>query len=172
VLLLDEPTNDLDIQTLSVLEEFLDHFKGCLVVASHDRYFLDRTVDFLVSFEPGGVVSGRYPGPFSVYQSLREGEGKARKEGKGTEKEGKEGGRGQTAEARALRKLTWKEQREMEELERRIHALEEQVTALHRDIDASSEDYVRLQELAERLAAAETELDESMERWLGLAEDS
>ncbi len=60
----------------------------------------------------------------------------------------------------------------MEELERRIHALEEQVTALHRDIDASREDYVRLQELAERLAAAEAELDESMERWLGLAEDS
>lgn len=172
VLLLDEPTNDLDIQTLSVLEEFLDHFKGCLVVASHDRYFLDRTVDFLVSFGPGGALSGRYPGPFSVYQSLREGEGKARKEGKGAEKEGKEGGRGQTAEMRALRKRTWKEQREMEELERRIPALEEQVTALHRDIDASSEDYVRLQELAERLAAAEAELDESMERWLGLAEDS
>ena len=89
MLLLDEPTNDLDIQTLTVLEEFLDHFKGCLVVASHDRYFLDRTVDFLVSFEPGGVVSGRYPAPFSVYQSIREAEGKEGKEGKGRERRGR-----------------------------------------------------------------------------------
>jgi ATP-binding cassette subfamily F protein uup len=171
VLLLDEPTNDLDIQTLAVLEEFLDHFKGCLVVASHDRYFLDRTVDFLVSFEPGGAVSGRYPGPFSVYQSLREGEGKVgkgRKEGKGegNGKEGNEGRSGQATEAGTQRKLTWKEQRELEGLEARIHALEEQVTALHGEIDASSGDYVRLQELAERLAAAEEELDEAMGRWL------
>ncbi len=93
VLLLDEPTNDLDIQTLTVLEEFLDHFKGCLVVASHDRYFLDRSVDFLVSFEPGGVVSGRYPAPFSVYQDIREArwmkgkKGKKRKGGKGRERQ-------------------------------------------------------------------------------------
>ncbi len=170
VLLLDEPTNDLDIQTLSVLEEFLDHFRGCLVVASHDRYFLDRTVDFLVSFEPGGVVSGRYPGPFSVYQEIRAREmeeGKERKEGK----RGKEV-RGRGSEGQVERKMTWKEQRALEELEARIAGLESQVTMLHAEIDASSGDYVRLQELAERLTAAEMELDASMDRWLELAEDS
>jgi ATP-binding cassette subfamily F protein uup len=177
VLLLDEPTNDLDIQTLTVLEEFLDHFKGCLVVASHDRYFLDRTVDFLVSFEPGGVVSGRYPAPFSVYQSIREEEGRERKggkEGKG-ERSGKEGNderRGKATGVAAPRKLSWKEQRTMEELEARIAELEGQVAALHGEIDASSEDYVQLQALAERLAATEGELDGTMGRWLELVEET
>jgi len=164
VLLLDEPTNDLDIQTLSVLEEFLDHFKGCLVVASHDRYFLDRTVDFLVSFEPGGAVSGRYPAPFSVYQEIRARETEEGKEGK----EGKRGkeGKSRGSEGQVERKMTWKEQRALEELEERIAGLEAQVTTLHAEIDASSGDYVSLQELAERLAAAEGELDEAMGRWL------
>ena len=167
VLLLDEPTNDLDIQTLSVLEEFLDHFKGCLVVASHDRYFLDRTVDFLVSFEPGGAVSGRYPAPFSVYQDIRAREtedGKDRQEGKS----GKEV-RGRGSQGQVERKMTWKEQRELQELEARIAGLEAQVATLHAEIDASSGDYVRLQELAQRLAGAEGELDEAMARWLALA---
>jgi ATP-binding cassette subfamily F protein uup len=177
VLLLDEPTNDLDIQTLTVLEEFLDHFKGCLVVASHDRYFLDRTVDYLVSFEPGGAVSGRYPTPFSVYLSIREAEGKdgkPRKEGK-TGKGGKEQDTarsfvGRETELAAPRKLSWKEQREMEELEARIPALEALLAALHAEIAASSDDYVRLQDLAEQLAVAEVELNAALERWLALAD--
>ena len=71
VLFLDEPTNDLDIQTLAVLEEYLDQFKGCLVVVSHDRYFLDRNVDFLVSFEDG-VLGTRYPTPYATYRQIRE----------------------------------------------------------------------------------------------------
>jgi ABC transport system ATP-binding/permease protein len=172
VLLLDEPTNDLDIQTLTVLEEYLDHFKGCLVVASHDRYFLDRTVDFLVSFEPGGVVSGRYPAPFSVFQEVRAREAEEGKEGKEKKggKKGKEGG-GRGSEGRVARKLTWKEQRELEELEARIAEQEAQVAALHEEIDASSEDYVRLQELAEQLAAAETELDALMGKWMEMVEN-
>jgi ATP-binding cassette subfamily F protein uup len=164
VLLLDEPTNDLDIQTLSVLEEFLDHFKGCLVVASHDRYFLDRTVDFLVSFEPGGAVSGRYPGPFGVYQEIRAREAENGKERKEVKK-GKEGG-GRGLEGQGARKMTWRVQRELESLEARIAELEAEAMALYEEIDASSGDYVRLQELADRLAAAEGELDEAMRRWL------
>jgi ABC transport system ATP-binding/permease protein len=71
VLFLDEPTNDLDIHTLAVLEEFLDYFQGCLVVVSHDRYFLDRNVDFLVGFEDG-IVGTRYPTPYESYQRLKE----------------------------------------------------------------------------------------------------
>jgi ATP-binding cassette subfamily F protein uup len=166
VLLLDEPTNDLDIQTLAVLEEFLDHFKGCLVVASHDRYFLDRTVDFLVSFGLGGVVSGRYPAPFSVYQEIRAREGGEEKEGKGG-KEGKSRGAGGPIE----RKLSWKEQRELAALETRVAELEAQVAALHVAIDASSGDYVRLQTLAEDLAEAEGGLDDAMARWMEMVEN-
>ncbi|MBK8933101.1 MAG: ABC-F family ATP-binding cassette domain-containing protein [Chloroflexi bacterium] len=71
VLFLDEPTNDLDIETLAVLEQFLDHFQGCLVVVSHDRYFLDRNVDFLVSFEDG-VLGTRFPSPYETYRRLLE----------------------------------------------------------------------------------------------------
>src|SRR5690606_12295568 len=66
VLFLDEPTNDLDVQTLAVLEQFLDHFAGSLVIVSHDRYFLDRNIDFLVSFEDG-VLGTRYPTPYESY---------------------------------------------------------------------------------------------------------
>ncbi len=172
VLLLDEPTNDLDIQTLAVLEEFLDHFKGCLVVASHDRYFLDRTVDFLVSFGPGGAVSGRYPAPFSVYQSLREAEVKeatGRKEERGSK--GERTGKGQDVEERAARKLSWKEQRALEEMEARIAELEQQIAALHEEIAASSGDYMRLQVLADQLAAAEAELDGAMARWMEMMDN-
>ena len=163
VLLLDEPTNDLDIQTLTVLEEFLDHFKGCLVVASHDRYFLDRTVDFLVSFEPGGVVSGRYPAPFSVYQSLRA-EQSAPAQAVESPRE-----RPAPRRERSERKLTWREQREMEALEARIATLETQLAALQQGIAAAGDDYQRLQTLAAQLVAGEEALDEAMLRWLELA---
>ena len=174
VLLLDEPTNDLDIQTLAVLEEFLDHFAGCLVVASHDRYFLDRAVDYLVSFEEGRV-SGRYPAPFSVYRRLREeeGEGEAGKEGKrGKEGKGREAEKtngGRAGEAEGDRRLTWKEQREFEGLEARIEGLEARRAALQAEVNASGDDYLRLQELAEQLEVLEAELDEAMGRWLDLA---
>ena len=77
VLFLDEPTNDLDIQTLTVLEQFMDHFAGSLVVVSHDRYFLDRTVDFLATFE-NGSFSPRYPAPYSAYQEARQAAEEAR----------------------------------------------------------------------------------------------
>ena len=122
-------------------------------------------MECLVSFGSGGAVSGRYPAPFSVYQSLREAE---EREGKGNGKEGKEvkAGKGREATGQAARKLTWKEQRELETLEARIAGLEDHMAALHTEIDASSGDYLRLQELAERLAAAEGELDEAMARWM------
>ena len=172
VLLLDEPTNDLDIQTLTVLEEFLDHFKGVLVVASHDRYFLDRTVDFLVSFEPGGVASGRYPAPFSVYQSLREEEERQAQRAAAPAR-GREEKAARTpsppADEPAPRKLTWREQREREGLESRVEQLEQDAAALHAEINASSSDYQRLQAAAGRLAAVERELDAALARWLELS---
>lgn len=167
VLLLDEPTNDLDIQTLTVLEEFLDHFQGCLVVASHDRYFLDRTVDYLVSFEPGGQVSGRYPAPYEVYRALREQEARPARE---EERRAAAAAVGPAAPPQAPRKLSWREQRELEGLEVRIAGLEERRAALQGEVAQSAADYVRLQALGEELHELEEELDAAMARWLALAE--
>ncbi len=162
VLFLDEPTNDLDIQTLGVLEEFLDHFQGSLVVVSHDRYFLDRTTDFLVSFE-AGQVSSRYPAPFSTYQRLR-----AEKRGLShaptfpiTPK--------REEKSRPAR-LTWKEQRELESLETQVKTLETQKATLQAEINASGSDYVRLQALAEQLQTLEADLETAVTRWLELSE--
>jgi ATP-binding cassette subfamily F protein uup len=176
VLLLDEPTNDLDIQTLTVLEEFLDHFRGCLIVASHDRYFLDRAVDLLYSFEPGGVVRGPYPGPYETYRQLREAEGPARSEtrdGKGVARSetGHSGATPRVASRQpALRRLSWKEQRELAELEARIEELETQKASLQSEVNASGDDYLRLAELAEQLRQLEAAADAATERWLELAE--
>jgi ATP-binding cassette subfamily F protein uup len=172
VLLLDEPTNDLDIQTLAVLEEFLDHFQGCLIVASHDRYFLDRTVDFLLSCD-GGSLSGRYPAPFSVFRQLRDA---AEQEAKGGQRRAGDSGTGAQTKSSPpsggdrRRKLSWKEQREAESLEAHIHVLEAQAAALHVEIESSGGDYTRLQEISERLAVAEMELDSAMIRWFELSE--
>lgn len=161
VLLLDEPTNDLDIQTLAVVEEFLDHFQGSLIVVSHDRYFLDRTVDFLVSFEEGRV-SSRYPAPFETYLRLRTEETRPVPESAPVERKVENKSR--------PRKLTWKEQQEFQGLEARIEALEAQKTTFQAEINSSGSDYIRLQNLADQLQALETELETSLERWLELSE--
>jgi ATP-binding cassette subfamily F protein uup len=174
VLLLDEPTNDLDIQTLNVLEEFLDHFRGCLVVASHDRYFLDRTVDLLISFEPGGVARGPYPAPYETYRQLREAEA-AQAVAPASEIKpvaARAAPREQPARPTGPRRLTWREQRELASLEARLAALDAERAALQAEVNASRADYVRLTRLADRLAAVESEADTLTERWLALAEQA
>ena len=176
VLLLDEPTNDLDIQTLAVLEEFLDHFQGCLVVASHDRYFLDRTVDFLLSFEDG-ELSGRYPAPYSLYRTLRDQQAREAVTAPTSRSTAPRSAKHPEAPAEqaplpassAPRRLSWKEQRELEELEARIAELEGQKELLQDEINTSVSDYERLKDLATQFHALETELDRTMERWLELA---
>ncbi|MGC8780982.1 MAG: ABC-F family ATP-binding cassette domain-containing protein [Anaerolineae bacterium] len=166
VLLLDEPTNDLDIQTLTVLEEFLDHFQGCLIVASHDRYFLDRTVDLLYSFEPGGIVAGPYPAPYETYRRLREAEVASA----ASMARPKETPRRNVPRPPTPRRLSWKEQRELESLEAHLAGLEAQKAELQAEINACGSDYLRLAALAERLRALEAEADATTERWLELAE--
>lgn len=164
VLFLDEPTNDLDIQTLAVLEEFLDHFQGSLVVVSHDRYFLDRTVDYLVTFEQG-TLSRRYPAPYATYQQLR---AEARQPlpaaATSTPME-----KPPQREA-PPRKLSWREQRELAQLEGQLEQLENRRAQLQRDINACGEDYIKLQQLAGELQQVEQEFDNKMLRWLELAE--
>jgi ATP-binding cassette subfamily F protein uup len=162
VLFLDEPTNDLDIQTLTVLEEFLDHFQGSLVVASHDRYFLDRSCDFLVSFVDG-QVSSRYPAPFSVYQQLQAEQRKVSQNSPATIPPKRK-------EKSRSTKLTWKEQRELERLETQVETLEAQKATLQAKINSSGSDYIRLQALAEQLQTLEAELETMVTRWIELSE--
>jgi len=166
VLFLDEPTNDLDIQTLTVLEAFLDHFQGSLVVVSHDRYFLDRTVDLLTSFE-NGAISSRYPAPFSAYQRLRK---EAQQEESKTKSSSVKTEGVARSEKPRPRKLSYKEQQELSNLEAKIDDLEIRKTVLQEEINRSGSDYQRLQDLAGQLQAVEVELEASLERWLELAE--
>lgn len=165
VLILDEPTNDLDIQTLAVLESFLDQFQGCLIVVSHDRYFLDRTVDFLAAFD-NGRFSARYPTPYSNYQELRDGQQMAEKKEERKEK----GSSAVSAEKEKVRKLSWQEKRELETLNSRIETLENEKRDLQTAVNQAGSNYAQLQTLAERLADVETELDTILERWLTLSE--
>jgi ATP-binding cassette subfamily F protein uup len=167
VLLLDEPTNDLDIQTLNVLEEFIDHFEGALVAVSHDRYFLDRTVDYLVHFGER-EVSGRYPAPYSRYRRLRQ-QAEAVAEVDATPSAVSPSAP-HRQEKEQPRSLSWKEKQELQQLEPRIADLEAEKGRLADAINASGDDYVRLQELAEELEAVEATLEAKMLRWLELSE--
>ncbi|MCC6169344.1 MAG: ABC-F family ATP-binding cassette domain-containing protein, partial [Caldilineaceae bacterium] len=166
VLLLDEPTNDLDIQTLTVLEEFLDHFAGCLVVVSHDRYFLDRAVDFLLAME-GGKLGPRYPTPYATFERLRR---EASRDPDGREPAPAKAPPAERGRAEGPRKLSWKEQREVESLEARIAQLEDHKLALAQAMNGCGDDYVRLQSLAEQLETTGGELEDALARWFELAE--
>ena len=164
VLFLDEPTNDLDVQTLTVLEQFLDQFSGTLVVVSHDRYFLDRNVDFLLSFEDG-VLGTRYPAPYETYQRLREAEATpAEKPATNKQTTNK------PATASRPRKLTWKEQRELETAESTIETLTEKIATLTTQINEIGSDYARLQPLVDELEQAKEDLETAEFRWLELTE--
>jgi ATP-binding cassette subfamily F protein uup len=166
VLFLDEPTNDLDVQTLTVLEQFLDQFSGTLVVVSHDRYFLDRNVDFLLSFEEG-VLGTRYPAPYETYQRLREQE-TTPAEKPATNKLSTN--KPATTTSSRPRKLTWKEQRELETAESTIEALTDKIATLAAQINDIGSDYERLQSLADELEQAKDALETAEFRWLELTE--
>jgi ATP-binding cassette subfamily F protein uup len=168
VLFLDEPTNDLDIQTLAVLEEFLDHFTGCLIVVSHDRYFLDRTVDFLLALE-GGKLGPRYPTPYSTYLRLRqEALDGAVGGGKATVIAHPEPVQVRSTSSRP--RLSWKEQRELEQVEARIALLEREKSSLAEAINECAGEYAKLAALSHRLEQVETDLESTLARWLELAE--
>jgi ATP-binding cassette subfamily F protein uup len=165
VLFLDEPTNDLDIQTLAVLEEFLDHFQGSLIVVSHDRYFLDRTVDFMVKFE-AGQIGPRYPTPYSTFQQLQ---AQAEREAMRIPSAKPQPDR-PAQEQPHPRKLSWREQQELAGLESQIETLETERARLQAEINAHSSDYIRLQTLVEQLQRLEAEIEAKTERWLELSE--
>jgi ATP-binding cassette subfamily F protein uup len=161
VLLLDEPTNDLDIQTLGVLEDYLDDFEGALIVVSHDRYFLDRTAEHLLAFEGDGRVV-EIPGSYSYYaqQQLK------------VERSNVQPANVQPAGAQPARprKLTFKEQRELNDLEGRIAALEAEQGQLSDRVNTAGDDYQELLRLTAELERVGAELEAAVERWAELAE--
>jgi ATP-binding cassette subfamily F protein uup len=178
VLFLDEPTNDLDLPTLAVLEEFLDHFQGCLIVVSHDRYFLDRNVDFLATFE-NGTVSPRYPAPYSAYQKQRQElmemgleDGKTFNTDRYRPAIVAASSDAGEAAGRHPRSLTWKENRELEELEKRIATIEKEKERIEKEINQAGGDFTLLQTLSDRLLDLNVELTTCEERWLELSEVS
>lgn len=169
VLVLDEPTNDLDIQTLTILEDYLDSFQGIVIVVSHDRYFLDRVVRRIFAFEESGRLR-QYEGGWSDWQATRreEREGSAGNPGKeenrgGTQKKNQEG----RSHSRKL-KFTYKEQREYAAIEDEIAALEEKIAELDAAIAGAASQYTKLEGLMREKEAAAEALDEKMERWVYL----
>ena len=181
VLILDEPTNDLDIQTLQILEDYLDHFSGIVIVVSHDRYFLDRVVNRIFSFEPDGLLhqsEGGYE-EYLLRKVAAEEEADGGKPGVSGSKSGPAGASApadQPAKNKKYRapsqrkKLTFSEQREYDTLEDIIDELTEKSEQLAADMAQASTDYVRLQELAQEKQKTDEELEEKIERFLTLQE--
>ena len=174
-LLLDEPTNDLDITTLTVLEDYLDHFEGIVIIVSHDRYFLDRTVSRIFAFEEGGHLQ-QYEGNYSDYalrKSMETQEFDSITEaGNGGRKE-TAGERGESARAtwkKPARKLkfTYQEQKDYQSIEGEMAALEEKISRLETDLLQYAHDFVKLGEITREKEAAEKLLEEKMERWMYL----
>ncbi len=168
LLLLDEPTNDLDIQTLGVLEEFLDFFGGCLIVVSHDRYFLDRTVDFLIRMEDG-ALSPRYPSPYSSFVRLDAAARRAERKANPVDIQPTASTTNRQRSDQP-RKLSWKESKELERLVAEIERLEAEKERLHAEMAAKGTDYQALQELSAKLDQVDGSLEETMDRWLELEE--
>ncbi|MBU6229639.1 MAG: ATP-binding cassette domain-containing protein [Cyanobacteria bacterium REEB459] len=174
LLILDEPTNDLDIQTLGVLEEYLEHFNGCVIVVSHDRYFLDRTVQTIFAFEGEGRLR-QYPGNYSLYLDYRQAEAAAAKAKQPvptpTHSRSEAKKSGPAAGADQPRPLSFKEKQEYHQLEGQIEALEAEKHQVEAQLyGQTGQDYTAVAQLSEQLASLSDRLDQAMERWVNLAD--
>ncbi|MGF1520576.1 MAG: ABC-F family ATP-binding cassette domain-containing protein [Nodosilinea sp.] len=176
LLILDEPTNDLDVQTLGVLEEYLEEFNGCVIVVSHDRYFLDRTVNTIFAFEGNGVLRN-YPGNYSVYLDHKKATLETEKNRVKQATSSKPATVSPTAAPAVepapapLKKLSYKEKREYEQLEAQIPAMETEKKALEKQLyDSPPSDYGEVSKLSARLGELTSAIDSSTERWMDLAE--
>ena len=166
-LVLDEPTNDLDIQTLQVLEEYLQDFPGCVIIISHDRYFMDKIIDHLLVFEGQGRIKD-FPGNYTQYRewaSLQPQEKTPTASNSKEDNDPKKNYRNDTK-----RKLSYKEKREFEQLEEEIIQLEEEQKALEDALSGSELSVEEITEKSKRLASLKNELDEKSFRWLELSE--
>ena len=170
-LVLDEPTNDLDIQTLQILEEYLADFPGCVIVVSHDRYFMDKVVDHLLVFKGNGVIKD-FPGNYTQYRMFADKEEKPTNE-KSTDKnerKGKNERADEPAAEPAKRKLTYKERLEMAQLEKDIAALEEKQKSIEEALCSGKLSVDELTEKSKLLSSLKDEIDEKSMRWLELDE--
>jgi len=163
VLILDEPTNDLDVQTLAILEEYLEDFNGCVIVVSHDRYFLDRVVDTIFAFETGGNIR-QYPGNYSLYLDQKK-EEEEPKEKKVTPKTVK------ASPSPVNKKISFKEKKEYEDIEKQIPILEAKKAEIEQVLYGEPlEDFTKITALTEELAQLSQKIDNLTDRWLELAE--
>ncbi len=178
VLILDEPTNDLDVQTLAVLEEYIESFKGCVIVVSHDRYFLDRTVETIFAFQQDGTLK-QYPGNYSIYLEYKRRQEAREKEEyeqhKAIEKNKKKqenGEKKETKTTKSNKKPSNFELRELEKLENKIiPSLEEKKAELEKQLYKNQQlNYEDLQNLTQNLATINKELDTATEKWMTLSE--
>ena len=175
-LVLDEPTNDLDIQTLQVLEEYLQDFAGCVIVVSHDRYFMDKVVDHLLVFKGEGEIQD-FPGNYTQYrewsrmQAKDEAEqAKPAKSGNATAESDGAGTAKRDANFENKRKMSYKEKREYEQLTQEIDVLTEEQKKLEEELCSGNLSVEKLTEKSKRLPEIKDELDEKEMRWLELAE--
>ena len=166
-LILDEPTNDLDIATLQILEEYLADFRGCVIIVSHDRYFMDKVVDHLLVFKGNGVVED-FPGNYTQYREWEEARQAEEKKEKPATATAGDHSRAERAASRP-RKLTFKEKRELEALEAEIEALEAEKKDLEEALCSGRLPVDELTEKSIRLPRLQRELDEKSERWLELS---
>lgn len=163
-LVLDEPTNDLDIVTLQVLEEYLKNFKGCVIVVSHDRYFMDKVVDHLLVFKGQGDIRD-FPGNYSDYRDWKLARAEHEKEAAKPKEE-----KTQRVRLNDKRRLTFKERKEMEQLETEIATLEEEKKTIEEALCSGTLSVDELTEKSKRLPLLNDELDEKSMRWLELSE--
>lgn len=169
VLLLDEPTNDMDIATLQILEDYLDHFPGIVIVVSHDRYFLDRTVRRIFAFEEDGALKQSEGGYTDYANRKREEQSLMQSQAAGSREEtGKNDKNNWNAGRRRKLKFTYKEQKDYETIEGDIAALEDAIEFLEKEIPNYSRDFVKLNELMQEKEAKEKLLEEKMDRWMYL----
>ena len=187
-LVLDEPTNDLDIVTLQILEEYLQDFPGCVIVVSHDRYFMDKVVDHLLVFKGDGIIKD-FPGNYTQYREFSRVEDFSRKEEGGIRNENTpKSNKGEkeppsdmshssfhtpfssNTPSSTKRKMTYKEKREFEQLEHDIAALEAEQQQLEEALCSGTLSVDELTEKSKRLPLLKDELDEKSMRWLELSE--
>ena len=178
---IDEPTNDLDITTLTILEDYLDHYEGIVIAVSHDRYFLDRTMKRLFAFEEGGKLR-QHEGGYTDYalrmaaeKEAAEAEQMAKsamKSGSGMVAGTDSGASGKAQRSRGPQKLkfTYKEQKDYETIEGDMATLEDRIAQLEKDIVKASSDFIKLNKLMAEKEEVEAALEEKMERWMYLEE--
>ena len=170
----NEPTNDLDIATLRVLEDYLDTFQGIVIVVSHDRYFLDRTVRRIFSLEEGGSLV-QHEGNYTDYANRKKAEeqgmdSRRKVTGNGSVTEGSDRGKNWKANQKKKLKFTYQEQKDYETIESDIAALEEKIEILEKEMAVASTDFVKLNQIIAKKEEAEVLLSEKMDRWMYLEE--